>query len=511
MIRNLIIALFASTLAATAASADVNGPGPSDPNDFDTVINLPGDEALLGRRIGNAAGDATPTIQLNVADGGSVGSSFGASSGSEINISGGDVGEYFDAYFGSEVNISGGSVDHSFGANRGSEVNISGGSVNYHFRAHADSNVNISGGSIGRFFRADSRSKVSISGGSIGHDFKAEFGTVELSGSEFLLNGIPFSESRITIGDNDVFTGTLADGSSFIFSSIVGDQLNFAKLSEVPVPPLNTTPRVVNTDVSTIAPSGLRAGQTLLLQPDGVLGDAFAVVDATLNIEGGTVGRGTEVTRGVVNISGSASVDTFFYAYADSKVNIRGGSVGRFLYSYDGSEVNISGGSVGDFLRALSGGVVNISGGSVGDGFFIYAGSKVNMSGGSVGDGFFAHAGSRVNISGGSIGSFAARAGSEVNLIGTEFFLNGVPLDTLTQHEPSTIASRGGQILSGTLADGSAFSFELNDLRISTKDFFSTDSLLTVTLVPEPSSVVLLLLAGGGFFVRRRFNVDARC
>lgn len=96
------------TLLISPALAQVNGPGPSPSSDFDIVLNLPGDEAVItggyNESIGGVAGQTT---QLNVSDGGNVGFSFEANSGSEVNISGGTVGDFFDANSGSEVNILG--------------------------------------------------------------------------------------------------------------------------------------------------------------------------------------------------------------------------------------------------------------------------------------------------------------------------------------------------------------------------------------------------------------------
>ena len=97
------------------AQSQVFDPGPSDPALFTTVINLPPDP---DPDIGGSESISGST-QLNVSDGGSVGSSFNANSGSEVNISGGSVGTSFNANSGSEVNISGGTLGFFFDANSG--------------------------------------------------------------------------------------------------------------------------------------------------------------------------------------------------------------------------------------------------------------------------------------------------------------------------------------------------------------------------------------------------------
>ena len=318
---------------------------------------------------------------------------------------------------------------------------------------------------------------------------------VNISGGEFLLNGSTINNitSPFTLGDGDVFTGTLEDGSPFIFSN--SDSLNGVNLIETSTPTLDTTPQIINT---ASALRSARAGETLTVQLGGALGDDFTAVGATLNVESGSVGSGAEVANSEVNVSGGTIGNNFgafggtvnisggtvgsnFGANNGSEVNISGGSVGDGFDANSGSEVNISGGSVGDdfqaefgstvnisegevgiFFNAGSGSTVNISGGTVGSNFNAPSGSTVNISGGAVGSNFIAGGGSTVNISGGTVGSNFFALGSTVNLFGTEFFLNGSLVDTLTLGEPFTIFDRGEDVvLSGVFADGTLFDFDL--------------------------------------------------
>ena len=76
---------------------------------------------------------------------------------------------------------------------------------------------------------------------------------------------------------------------------------------------------------------------------------------------------------------------------------------------------------------------------------------------------------------------FDAESGSMVNLMGTEFLIDGVPLDSLVAGEAFTINDRD-VTLSGLLADGTPFSFELNSTVSFGEDFFAPDATLTVTL-----------------------------
>ena len=381
---------------------------------------------------------------------------------STVNMSGGNVGTEgrpnFDVFSGSTVNISGGNFPGSssrgrFRAHAGSNVNISGGNIGYpsgsRFDANSGSTVNISGGdfrgaSTFISFNANSGSTVIINGGSFNRDFNAFAGSnVELVGGEFLLNGVAFT-GAITLSTDDVFTGTLVDGSPFIFSPLESDELTDVTLTQSTLlAAADLTPQFVNTNISRTPPSGLRAGQELTLQNGGVLGTNFEVVDAILNIDGGEVGIVLESVRSTVNISG--------------------GNVGQAFNAFLGSEVNISGGFVGGFFDARAGSEVNISGGAVGLGFDAFSGSVINIRGGTIETGFH------------------ARDGSVVNVIGDNFLLDGVPVAGLGLGQVLEIANRD-VTLSGVLADGTAFSFDLNSVDNNSDDFFDENATLTVSL-----------------------------
>jgi len=211
----------------------------SDPAGFTTVIDVP------PSTIGDESGIGSDT-QLNVADGGTVGIRFnaGAADGSstnvEVNISGGLIGRRIEAFAGSEINISGGEVGADFDAFDGSVVNISGGFVGARFNALAGSTVSISGGFVDSFFDAFSGSTVNISGGEIGS------GDFTLVGGEFQINGAaPLDPVSVTLSDSDFLTGTLEDGSSFIFSPTIGDSIRDVTLSSGTLPAIDLTPVLI--------------------------------------------------------------------------------------------------------------------------------------------------------------------------------------------------------------------------------------------------------------------------
>ena len=442
------------------AQAQFFDPGPSDPALFTTVINLPPDPDIGSFE---SIDDGT---QLNVGDGGSVGADFAANSGSEVNISGGTVGSNFTSLSGSEVNISGGILS-SFTANDGGIVTFSGGFVNGRFTANAGSQVSISGGSLGA---------LDAMPGSV----------VELFGDEFRLNGDAFTGQTITLAKDDIFTGILPMGGSFIFAAVEfdflifkfdGDNLSGVGLNVAGIPVLDTTGVVdIDSPFESRGLPGKSAGLTLNVVDGGSLLSNFAAVDITLNVQGGTLGSDIESARSVVNISGG-TVGSRFRAYSGSEVNISGGTVGDGLLDFGlalgagpGSVVNISGGIVRG-LQAESGSIVNITGGTVETGIQ-YAISSVGLA---------AESGSQVNISGGTVTGigFIANEGSAVNITGTQFMLNGESLDALVQGKSVTI-TEPVETLTGILADGSPFSFGQDEFGIEPN--FRPGATITVTL-----------------------------
>ncbi len=490
-----ISALAALLLVAVPGSAQVFEPGPSDSSLFETVINLPPDPNI-GH--GESIGDST---QLNVSEGGEVGSSFDANPGSEINVYGGTLGFGVAALSGSEVNVLGGYVGHDFIATEGSFVNVTGGTVGYKFDTRPGSVVSIGGGTIGDYFTISHDSSVTLSGGSVGRRVST-FGYAEdlkLLGGEFQWNGVPYTDATVRLDSQfpGIFTGTLADGSVFLFNSTnfhddITDQIRSMKLTAVPLPAADTTPQFVDS-VVTNGPSGLRAGQTMTVQPGGSLRANFALVDASLLVAGGSVGYGAEAFNSVVNIS-DGTVGDRFEAFSGSRVDISGGSIGRFSRFVMGSELNMSGGILEPNVELVAS-TANISGGSIGSGFIALAGSEVNVSGGLFGE-FVGLLGGRANISGGTFGDQIRSSGilnisggtfgnlrvrgGEVHLYGSEFLLDGVPLATLTPGTPFAITHRD-VTLSGLLADGSAFSFDI-DASTASPNYFSSHATLTITL-----------------------------
>ena len=481
--------LIAGHLPTASAQSDSAG--------FNTVINVPpstfGNNSSIGSNtqlnvfdvqdvrfevgsgldLGSPLGDST-NVELNVFDG-VVNFDFSANSGTTTNIFGGSIGTSSEANSGSVVNVLGGMLGNNFDANQGSIVNISSGRVGFNFEAQNGSVINVSGGSVGNRFGAFAGSEVTVSGGTFGADFEAEpESNVTFVGGEFLLNGVsPANPASVTLSGSDVLTGTLEDGSVFVFSPVGGvfdgDNLSGVTLQTGTLPANNVLPVVVsNADGQTLG--GLRSGQSLTLQDGGELSSDFSAVNATLNMLGGTIGGTLQLVDSVADVSGG-TVDRFD-VYAGSTLNISGDAlVSLSSNANGGSQVNISGGTLTSRFDANAGSAVNVSGGSTG--FFVAeGGSTVIVSGGEVGS-LFASSNSSVEITGGRLGGsqatadsevtisggnfdsgFIADADSDVTIQGGEFLLDGIAPADLTE-----VTLTENDVLTGTLEDGSVFVF----------------------------------------------------
>lgn len=212
--------------------------------------------------------------------------------------------------------------------------------------------------------------------------------------------------------------------------------------------------------------------QTINLNPgDSVPNNTVIPSGTTVNVLGGTIGLGVDLSNGVLNVEsgnvalGASSIATGF-TNSNNQVNISGGSVGGFFQLTDSTDLTLTGGGIESFGVFGNGTTANISGGTVSRFPDIFSGGVVDISGGDV---------------------FAIRvfSGGEVNLFGTEFALDGVTLD-LTVGDEFVINQRNVN-LSGILADGSPIETDLNTsfggFFSSNPDGAATGARVTVTAV----------------------------
>lgn len=412
----------------------------------------------LAVRDGGTLGNNFAVLESKITiDGGVVGDGVEVLEG-EVSVHGGVVGAGFDALKGSKVTIKGGSVGAVFEARSGSEVTISGGVIGDFFRAMEGSSVTITGGQFGYGFQARSGSTVKIAGGALGDFVGVASGSdVEFAGGEFRFDGVDYSDDPSAASGARIFTGTLADGTPFVFSRDEFDSVSRAMLTLAPLPAADLTPMVIDRS-SVGAPKGLRAGQTLTLRDGGELGDNFAVVDATLTIEGGIVGSNVEVVDGVVVIDGGV-IGEGFDAYRDSRISVRGGSFSGSLSAEEGSLVEILGGTLSDV--------------------YVDAGAEVHIRGGDFD------------------GALYARDDSSIQLSVLSVFVDGEPIEDLSYGRVTPVREREVW-LTGVLVDGSPFDFYLAASFLGgDADYFSNSASLTVVLAPEPGSHLLVAILVG--------------
>jgi hypothetical protein len=422
---------------------------------YTTVINVPPDIA--------PAWIDSDTL-LNLADGGIIedyGFDAGAADGSSTNVG---------------VNITGGSIGQGFDAYAGSTVNQSGGSIDWWFRAHPGSTLIQSGGTIGPISTIEAGASAQLSGGRIGWRFSAEAGSsLDLVGGEFLADGVPVAglvnpgdTVALNVPQDVLFTGTLSDGSVFVFDTSNFHDLIADGVLTLTRTALSSKPTVIDSSLEPV-PAGLRTGQTLNLNTGATLGDYFAAVGATLNIDGGTIGEGLEVVDSTVNMTAGSIGEKFtFKAYSGSTVNITGGTIGGDLHTFGGSLANINGSASIETVLAGPDSTVNMSGGAA-ERMSVSEGGTFNYNGGIL------------------LRRMSTWAGSSMNITGGEFELDGVPVAGLLAHGDSVeVDVPEGSVLTGTLADGTVV--VLTDLKrdYNERDFLS-DGTINLIAAPLPA------------------------
>ena len=377
-------------------------------------------------------------------------------------------------------------------------------------RAKDGAVINVIGGVIGDSFSLDAGGEANFSGGIINSLSTGTGSSVNLFGGGMLLNGVPIpglnavgDSVAISFGDNDQLSGVFADGTPFAFAETDFKLINSptVTLHQTALPPIG--PAAINLP-GDLLPLGIRQGQTLTVGAGGMVGagsfsnaNFVAGAGSTMHVNGGTIGRNFEAVGATVNLT-SGEIGSQADLLDGAVLNMSGGTLGNDFQVHTGGVANISGGTLQNSssftpaLEAFPGAVVNVSGGSIGQGITL-RGAEMNISGGSIGARLFAVqdfatlTSAVVNVSGGTFeGSVQASIGSEFNLFGTDFLLNGVEIPSLVIDEPFTVTDRD-VTLSGVLADGSPFSFELNSTIGFNVDFFHPTALLTVTLVEPPA------------------------
>ena len=273
-----------------------------------------------------------------------------------------------------------------------------------------------------------------------------------------------------------------------------------------------------------------------------------AYAGSQVNVEAGSLSSAGSLLGGARG-SMSGGYARAWTLFANSYLEMSGGSAGRVMTagidtgpSPDASllvvtggqidvldatgNVVVEGGNIGDDFVFRGGGYVDISGGSIGDNLqvgytvigaipnsdepiVVGSGGRVTISGGSIGDNMVLYGLRSLTFSGGSIGQgFQALEDSQVNIVGSQFFVDGMELENPGVGQSIVLTERNVTI-TGRLADGQRFQFHLYD-EIGQGDFFSPVASVSVTFVPEPNSVVLVLLLGVFLVAARQWPIGKR-
>lgn len=224
----------------------------------------------------------------------------------------------------------------------------------------------------------------------------------------------------------------------------------------------------------------------------------------SLNVNQGVVGLGVQINNSTINIAGG-------------EVALGASNLSEGVNNFS-NNVTITGGNVGGFFQLRGDSTLELSGGTL-ESFGILDSATATVTGGAF---TLVDNNTVLNISGGEFNTFRTFGTSTVNLLGTDFAIDGVAITEITPGIPFTIEDRN-VTLSGTLSDGSTFSNFLDsqtnqdDLDFGPFDseaalqavpgFASANSTINVTIVqsvPEPSGLALVAIAGGFGLCRRK-------
>ncbi len=328
----------------------------------------------------------------------------------------------------------------------GSEGTVLGGAIE-EFRLEGGSVLKLRGGaaSVTRF-RGDST--LNLLGGTVRSGLGVESGrTLNVTGADFRLNGLAVGELPDGLPVGGTFTGTLADGSVFVFDDFTDTiRAGSIHLIHTALPPPATDPIAV---AAGVGPLGLRPTETLTLVDGGTLPDGFSAAGATLNIDGGSASSHVELADTAGAITGGTIGP--LRVYSGTTLDITGGTVIEWMRAYPGSAASISGGEIGGYV--VNYGVLHASGGKVGR-LSAFAGSDTTLTGGALSASPVFHPGSTGHISGGTVGGgLWVHSGANITLVGAEFERDGVPVSDFGQ------TFSAGDIFTGVLADGTPILF----------------------------------------------------
>jgi hypothetical protein len=221
----------------------------------------------------------------------------------------------------------------------------------------------------------------------------------------------------------------------------------------------------------------------------GAIGENFEGDDADIFVQKGTIGPYFDAIQGsTVSISESTAIGRIEVRHGTELLFVN--SLAEGIKAWYDSAVHLNGGSVGELdIRASD---LDWKGATV-TGNLSFDGADVYICSGSLGGGANIRS-SEVSIAGGQLleRQIVVSQQSIVTLLGTNFFIDGQPIDPQQFDDYFIVNARGGSLLSGTLADGTPFDVQLFGPWLGRPSqlamYLTTDSVLRLALaVPEPN------------------------
>jgi len=199
-----------------------------------------------------------------------------------------------------------------------------------------------------------------------------------------------------------------------------------------------------------LIPAHLQA-QVINLGPGQIINAFSAIPDgAVINLNGGGIADNTDFTgagfpNGItLNVnSGTVGLDVDI---SNSEINISGGTVALLatdivegVNNINNNTITITGGNVGSFFQVRGNSTLELSGGAL-EGFGIIGGGASGVvTGGSFN---ICDISGPLDISGGDFNTFRVFTGGSVNLFGSDFAIDGVPISGLVLDQRFIVTDR---------------------------------------------------------------------
>ncbi|MEO0530928.1 MAG: hypothetical protein AAF266_10200, partial [Planctomycetota bacterium] len=198
---------------------------------------------------------------------------------------------------------------------------------------------------------------------------------------------------------------------------------------------------------------------------DGEIGDNAGVFGSEVRVYGGQLGKNYTVEFG-------------------GRAEVHGGEFGGLFFVAESGSVLVTGGNLG--RQFTSAGTVDITGGEFGSNLLVRETGNVTISGGVFGDFLGVAGGGTVTLRGGTPGDFfQLNDGSQLDVVGSNFQIDGLPIDGLDDAGDQTIITDRGGVLTGTLLDGSPFDLSLSDVISPFNEYVHPNATLRLTMALE--------------------------